>query len=129
MSYEHLLSIVSDHARTSIELAARATQATLETLAERIPAEESHTLRGCLPPSVARWVSTSNPADPFDLDEFLRRVADRESVDVETAEWHARAVLEAVASAVGVREYERLEAQLPEDFRPLFDVALAASRR
>lgn len=129
MSYEHLLFIVSEHACTSAERSERATQATLETLAERIPAAESHTLGERLPPTVARWVTTSNPADPFSLEEFLHRIADREGVDVETAEWHARAVLEAVVQAVGGGERERLEAQLSEDYWPLFDDALAVGWR
>lgn len=128
MSYEHLLFLVSEQARTSMERAERATRATLETLAERLPADGSRMLGERLPPNVARWVSTSNPADPFDFDEFLRRVADRESVDVETAEWHVRAVLDAVSLAIGPGECQRLEAQLSEDYRPLLDAALAAAR-
>ncbi len=129
MSYEDLLCVVSVQSCASSERAELATRATLETLAERIAAADSQALGERLPANVARWVATSNPADPFDLDEFLCRVADRESVDIETAEWHARAVLEAVALAIGEREYERLEAQLSEDYGALLQDVPAVVRR
>ena len=128
MSQEHLLSIVGRQACASSERAELATRATLETLAERIAPAESHALGENLPANVARWAVTSSPADPFDLEEFVCRVADRESTDVETAEWHARAVFEAVALALGELEYERLEAQLSEDYGVLLQDVSAVVR-
>ena len=82
------------------EAAERAAQATLQTLAERLPrGEAGHILRE-LPAEFVPWLHTETDAEAFDIDEFLDRVAQREDVDVETALLHARAVFFALGDAL-----------------------------
>src|SRR6185503_5789022 len=69
-----------------------------------------------LPEDLAAWLATDGAAEPFDVDEFLRRVALREGTNVETAERHARAVFVALWKAVGESELKDLTAQLSKDY-------------
>ncbi len=119
MNYEQFLIVVSQHARAGFGRAELATRATLETLAERIAAGDARDLAERLPPEPGPFIATTSPAEAFDADEFVRRVAEREDVDAETAEWHVQAVFEAVARAVGEDEYEDFVAELSKDYWPL----------
>jgi uncharacterized protein (DUF2267 family) len=113
------LTIVEQLAGIGRERAAQATRAVLETLGERIAAGEARDLAERLPPGLAPWIATTGRPEPFDVDEFLRRVAEREAVDAETAERHARAVFEALARAVTQKEFADTVAELPKDYAPL----------
>jgi uncharacterized protein (DUF2267 family) len=99
--------------------AERAARATLQTLAERLSAGEARDLAEQLPPELAAWLATNGPAEAFGVDEFLRRVAEREGVDPGTAERHAHAVFEALGRVVSEDEIDDMAAQLPSDFEPL----------
>jgi uncharacterized protein (DUF2267 family) len=72
-----------------------------------------------LPPEPAAWLATDGPAELFDVDEFVRRVAEREGVDPGTAERHAHAVFEALGRVVSEDEIDDMAAELPSDFEPL----------
>jgi uncharacterized protein (DUF2267 family) len=94
-----------------------ATEATLQTLAERIDRGEAADLVEQLPPEIGPFLHTGRGAEGFGLDEFLERVARREDApDLETARRHARAVLAALRRAVTDDEYADLVAELPRDF-------------
>jgi uncharacterized protein (DUF2267 family) len=99
--------------RPEAERAARA------TLAERLSAGEARDVAEQLPPEPAAWLATDGPAEPFAVDEFLRRVAEREGVDPSTAERHAHAVFEALGRVVSEDEIDDIAAELPSDFEPL----------
>jgi uncharacterized protein (DUF2267 family) len=99
--------------------AARATAATLATLAERLDRGEARDLAEELPPELAAWLATNTPADRFGVDEFIRRVAEREGVDAATAERDARAVFTALGYAVSPGELADAAAQLPQEFARL----------
>lgn len=119
MDYERFIDLVAHALGGDRELAERASRATLQTLAERITAGEARDLAAELPPELAPWLATGPRAEPFDVDELLRRVAEREGVDMVAAERHARAVLAALGQAVSAGELADLAAQLPEDYAPL----------
>jgi uncharacterized protein (DUF2267 family) len=119
MDYERFLTIVEQAAGIDRERAELAARATLQTLAERIAAGEARDLAEQLPPELAPWVGTTSAAERFDVGEFLRRVAEREGVDVAIAERHAGAVLGALGQAVGPRELDDVAAELPRDFARL----------
>jgi uncharacterized protein (DUF2267 family) len=108
------------------DLAERAARATLMTLAERLSPGQARDLLKQLPPEMKPWLYTERAAEGFDIDEFLRRVAEREGVDIETAERHARAVFSALGRAVSRDEIADMAAELPRGFAPL--VAEAQSR-
>jgi uncharacterized protein (DUF2267 family) len=101
------------------EAAGRAVRAVLETLAERIDAGEARDLAASLSPALAASLHTTTPAEGFDADEFVRRVAQREGVDVHTVERHVPIVLEALQRAAGDLEYRDMAAELPTDYARL----------
>jgi uncharacterized protein (DUF2267 family) len=119
ITQEQFVTTVAHAARIGFDRAERATEATLQTLAERIDAGEARDLAAELPDEVAPWLATTTPAERLDIDEFLRRVAEREGVDMETAERHAAAVFVALQRAVRPQEFADLSAELPKDFAPL----------
>jgi uncharacterized protein (DUF2267 family) len=122
ITQEQFIATVAHAARIGFGRAERATEATLETLAERIDAGEARDLAPELPDGVAPWLATITPAERLDIDEFLRRVAEREDVDIETAERHAAAVFIAIQRAVSPQEFTDLTAELPQEFAPLLPV-------
>jgi uncharacterized protein (DUF2267 family) len=116
---DEFLRTVEQLAGIGREPAARATRATLETLGERIVGGEADDIASQLPSGIARWIAGNGKAEPFDIDEFLRRIGKREGVDVETAERHARAVFEALHRAITPGEFADMVAELPKTFAPL----------
>ena len=122
--YERFLDLVQQLAHRSREDAERAARATLQTLAERISAGQARDLAEQLPPELAPWIATTGDAEAFDVDEFLRRVAEREGAEVARAERDARAVFAALGRSVRRRkEIDDLVSELPRNFGPLLDEA------
>jgi uncharacterized protein (DUF2267 family) len=115
---ERFLSTVERRLHTDRPGAQQAVAATLETLAERLSPGEVRDLVEQLPLDLSVWLLTDH-TEPFDVDEFLQRVAKRENVDIRTAEWHARTVLAVVREAIPPDEVADLLSDLPEDFRPI----------
>lgn len=62
----------------------------------------------------------SPAAEPFTVDDFLARIADKEGVAPATAEAHARALLSAVADAAPKGELLDTLEQLPREIREFF---------
>jgi uncharacterized protein (DUF2267 family) len=119
MDYEEFITIVGEAGGASREEAEHATRATLQTLAERIDRAQARDVAAELPPQVAPFMATVTPLEGFHIDEFIRRIAEREGVDAATAERHARAVLMAVARAISAKELSEVLSELPDDFAPL----------
>jgi uncharacterized protein (DUF2267 family) len=119
MEYDDFVGIVVREAGIEREQAECAARAVLETLAERIDAGEARDLASLLPPELAPWVATTSPAQRFDIDEFIRRVADRAGTDTPAAERLARMVFDALARAVGSDELADVAAELPKDYASL----------
>jgi uncharacterized protein (DUF2267 family) len=122
MSYEYeaFMTTVQQKAHLSRADAERATRATLETLAERLAAGEARDLAAELPDELAPWLATDTPAQPFDVSDFIRRVAAREgSEDLSAAQQHASAVFEALGRMVSRAEIDDMVAELPKDYEPL----------
>jgi uncharacterized protein (DUF2267 family) len=121
--HERFITTVEQKAGLARADAERAARATLETLAERLSAGEARDLAAQLPPELAPWLATHTGAEPFDVDEFMRRVAAREAADVGAAERHARAVFDALGRTVSRDEVADMAAELPKDFEPLIHEA------
>jgi uncharacterized protein (DUF2267 family) len=124
MDYEDLIATVGDRAHLARDDAERAVAATLQTLAERLSKGAldqglNRHLADQLPLELSPWLLTDAPPETFDADEFLRRVAAREGVDVHRAARDVRAVLAVLREAVSQRTFSELLADLPHDFRPL----------
>jgi uncharacterized protein (DUF2267 family) len=116
---DQFLTIVQEAAGISREEAERATRATLEVLGERIDAGEARQLAAELPDAIAPWVHTDSPAQAFGLEEFVRRVAEREGADPDLADDHVAAVFSALRRAVSRDELADVAAELPREFAPL----------
>lgn len=120
------LELVEETGGLTREEAERAVQATLRTLGERITRGEADDVAAFLPRELRKvLVSVPEPAEAFGLGEFLRRVAEREGVDRQTAQRHAEAVFVALGHAVAPGELRDMVAQLPKDFEPLLKAANA----
>jgi uncharacterized protein (DUF2267 family) len=119
VDHEAFIDVVRAAAALNRDGAERATRATLHTLAERIDRGEARDLAARLPPELAPCVATTTSAERFDVDELVRRVAQREGVDVPTAYRHARAVFDALARAVGPDELADVAAELSKDYAAL----------
>jgi uncharacterized protein (DUF2267 family) len=110
--------------------AERAIEATLRTLAERISGGEARDIAEFLPPEMRGWMlPTEERAEPFDRQEFIRRVAEREGVDPATADEHVRAVFQMLGFAVAPGELRDMASQLPKDFDDLLEAAGIGRRR
>jgi uncharacterized protein (DUF2267 family) len=98
----------------------RATEALLETLAERLAGGDVDDLISQLPVQLhgplKRGRSQAPDAVRMSLDKFLARVAEHEGVSPDEAREHARAVLTTLREAVEDKEFFDLNAQLPAEF-------------
>ncbi|MFB9831326.1 DUF2267 domain-containing protein [Actinoallomurus acaciae] len=116
MEYSGFLQITQSEAGGDSEETERAVRAVLTTLAERLSRDEARDLLQRLPVEIRPWLHTERSAERFDVGEFLRRVAEREGVDLESAERDARAVFAALREAVGHDEYADLTVRFPPDY-------------
>ena len=120
MEYEEIVAVVRQASGgIGSEAADRALQATLQTLAERLPRGEARHIVQELPAELKPWIHTETDAEAFDIDEFLVRAAKREETDVETALRHARAVFFALGDALSPEAVAHVAASLPQTFDPL----------
>jgi uncharacterized protein (DUF2267 family) len=121
MPLDEFLQWVVDRAGTDRDTALRATEAVLETLGERIAGGEVDDLVKELPPEfrpvLDGWRQyRSRPAQKMSLEEFVRRIAEREGVPVDVARVHARAVLNTIRDAVVAKEWHDIESELPRSY-------------
>jgi uncharacterized protein (DUF2267 family) len=121
MPLKEFLSRVADRAGIDEETARRASEAVLETLAERIAGGEVRDLMKELPPKLhspleAGAQRTQGKATPMSLEEFLSRVAEREGVSVDEARTHAHAVLVTLRDALVDKEFDDLTKELPNSY-------------
>src|SRR3954452_8067571 len=119
LDYERFITVVAEDAEIGFEAAERAARAVLETLGERIAQGEARDIAAQLPPELSPYIATNTPADGFDVDEFVRRIAERAGVDAATAERHARAVFTALSRALDRREHDQMATELSKDYWPL----------
>jgi len=110
---------VAKQAGVSEDLAARLTEATLRTFAERITAGEAEDLAARMPDGLGSYLrgGGEKPAN-YSYDDFMRLIAER-TVDRETAERAACGVLQAMHDVVGDQEFEDAMSQLPKYLQQL----------
>lgn len=128
MEYQEIIDATARSAGgLDSEAAERAVQATLRALAERLPGGEARRIQQELPAELKPLVDKQETATAaaFGIDEFLRKVAEREGADIETALRHTRGVFSMFGDALSPEALTHLEASLPQTFIPL----LAEARR
>jgi uncharacterized protein (DUF2267 family) len=121
---EALLDGVSDRTGLPPDAARKAANAVLETLAERIAAGEVDDLIALLPADVRPALEHGKrrgdgKAVRMSLDEFVRRVADREGTSAEAAREHTGAVLATLSDLLPDSEWRDVTVQLPNDYEAL----------
>jgi len=125
MKHDEFIGQVQHHARLNSRGAAeQATRATLETLSERLAGGEAKDLAAQLPQGIDVHLRSKRPEEAgerFSLEEFFRRVSQREGVDLPKAIYHARAVIEVLKEAISKGEMDDVRAQLPAEFDRLFE--------
>jgi uncharacterized protein (DUF2267 family) len=126
---ETFIAVVEHDAGVPREAAERAVRATLHTLAERLSGGEAEDIAEELPPELARFMHDGNKAEPFGVDEFIRRIAEREGVLPEQAVTHARAVFAALGRTLTPDELHDMTSELPRDFGDLLAVAIEAQAK
>lgn len=121
MRFEQFVGQVQHRARLGTEgEAVRAVRATLETLGERLFGGEADNLAAQLPQEVGHYLREPAASESFDLDEFFRRVSEREGEDLPEAAYHARVVIEVLREAVSPGLIDKVLDQLPEEYDKLF---------
>ena len=123
MQFDPFLGQVQARARLADrQQALSATRATLQTLAERLDPGEAGDFAAQLPRELGDIVRQSaRGPERFDLDEFIRRVSEREGVDRPAGTYHARVVIEVLGEAISAGELRDIRGQLPAEFDPLFE--------
>jgi uncharacterized protein (DUF2267 family) len=106
------------------EMAEILTRATLQVLSERISGGEARDLARQLPAEFDEALRPEHEkAEPFDLEVFVQRVADRALVDFDAARAGVRAVFQTLREAVTGDEFEDVLAQLPREYTQLLEAA------
>jgi uncharacterized protein (DUF2267 family) len=102
----------------STERAEKVTRATLSVLGERLAGGEPGDLASQLPPEIADALRSQSPGESFDVDEFYRRVADREGTGCTPgqAREHAMAVMSTVVDTVTPGQRDDVASQLPAGY-------------
>jgi uncharacterized protein (DUF2267 family) len=101
------------------ERAELAIRATLQSLAERIASGEARDLAEELSDELAPLVATTSDAEHFDVDEFVRRLADRTGHSVEQARDDVRSLMVTLREALGDDEFFDVAVQLPREYDPV----------
>jgi uncharacterized protein (DUF2267 family) len=123
MDYDRFIGHVQHRARLgTFEDAVTATRATLETLGRRLAGGAPGNLAAQLPKEIGRYLTEQEgQQESFSLDEFFDRVCKEEGVDLPESVHHARVVIEVLKEAVGDDTFNKLRAQLPDDWNRLFE--------
>jgi uncharacterized protein (DUF2267 family) len=123
MKYDEFIKHVQTVAQlSSREEAERATKATLEAIKERIVGNEGKDLASQLPKEIGQYLRGREGEDGqhFPVEEFIKRVSEKEGVDKTTAVNHARAVFSVLQDAVSPGEFADVRANFSDDYAQLF---------
>ncbi|MCU1512469.1 MAG: hypothetical protein JWO34_2309 [Arthrobacter sp.] len=121
MQFDQFVDLVAKRANVPPSRAQTLTYDALRTLAERISGGEARDLAAQLPAELQPMLSelVAATAEDFAVDEFVRRVAERASVDGDVAREAARAVMLTLREAVTPGEWDEVTAQLSADYSEL----------
>ena len=121
MKYDQFMGMVQSKAKlASTEEAIKVTKATLQTLGERLYGGEPKDLASQLPKEIGAFIQ-GDKTEKFGLDEFFRRVSEREGSELPDAIYHSRVVIEVVKEAVSKGEIDDIKQQLPPEYDRLFE--------
>lgn len=126
MNYHEFSQLIARRGRiTRSEDVSRAIQATLETLAECLPAQQVKILASRLPNEAAMYLDTpAGKKEEYSIHEFFERISDRSHVEKPVAIQRAWAVLSVVEQQLSLEEFNNLRAALPKQYERLFEFAV-----
>jgi uncharacterized protein (DUF2267 family) len=117
MKYPEFIATVAKRSGLPRAEAEAVTRATLQTLGERITGVEARDLAGQLPKELQDDLGqTTEEAEPFGMDEFVRRVGKRAQAAPLDASDGVAAVFQTAEEAAGYGRFDDVMAQLPEEF-------------
>ncbi|MBW4563479.1 MAG: DUF2267 domain-containing protein [Mojavia pulchra JT2-VF2] len=126
MEYNEFITHVQSLAQSnSREEAERATRATLETIKERIAGDEVQELAAQLPQELGNYLRgrDEEPAQSFNLQEFIARTSQKENIEPTTTAIHVRAVFAVLQNAVSPEKFAAFHSHLSHDYEQLFDTS------
>jgi len=122
MQYDEFIERVQERAHLeSLEEAVRATEATLETLGERLylhRTERRH-LASQLSKELEEYLLKRRGSGHYLLEDFYNRVSARMDVGYPHAVNRARAVMAVLREAVASGEWEHIQSELPDEYGEL----------
>jgi uncharacterized protein (DUF2267 family) len=120
MKHDELVKRIAERAEVSRSDARSAAESTLAVLAERLDAGGAADLAAQVPDELT-WALRNASREPgsFSSDEFVRRVAEHESIAPNDADKRVRAVFATLQDAVSAGELEHVLSQLPTDYLEL----------
>lgn len=120
MKFDQFIDLVAQRSNLDQVRARVLTDATLQTLSERITGGEARDLAAQLPKELKASLEFSQePAEAFSVDEFVRRVAERAGLDENAARDGARVVMVTIREAVTGGEWDDITSQLPGEYSEL----------
>jgi uncharacterized protein (DUF2267 family) len=123
MEYNEFITHVQSLAQSnSREEAERATRATLETITQRIPGDEFKEVAAELPQELAQSLQRREGeiSEPFNLQEFISRVSQRENIEPTTTVIHVRAVFAVLQNAINPDKFSKFHNYFDHDYEELF---------
>lgn len=130
MKYDEFIKNVQAVAQLDTRAdAERATQATLETIKERIVGDEAKDLASQLPAQLAQYLHgrEGQVGDHFKLEEFIRRVSEKEGLEPSVAFIHARAVFSVLQDAVTPGEFADVRHNFSDDYDEIFASGISSA--
>jgi uncharacterized protein (DUF2267 family) len=108
---------VAEHTGVAEDRAVALTEATLGTLAARLSGGEAADLAERVPEEFRPLlIRGQEDAEPLSFDDFAARVAEQAGVPADVARRGVGAVLQAMHTTTGQREFDEFMAQLPKEF-------------
>ena len=129
VSHDEFVERVASRSGLTTAEAAQATEAVLATLAERITRKERRVLALHVPRQLRpAFKAGAWRKEAFPLEEFLRRVAERQDAPATSARESTQAVMSMLAEVVAKGEMDYLRAQLSPDYEAVLPDGDEAAR-
>ena len=121
MQYDEFITRVQEEAELEDRAEAEAiTEATLETLSERLTRMERRNVIAELPDELKEFLWKREETTRFLLDEFYNRVAARADLRAPEAVHRSQAVMTVLMEAISAGQINAVLKELPEEFEELF---------
>ncbi|MFB6137784.1 MAG: DUF2267 domain-containing protein [Halobacteriaceae archaeon] len=126
MEYAEFESRVAQRAGIPVDEVEAAAEATLATLSERLPDDESRAVAEQLPEPASTFLTAADGRQSFGYDEYLARVGERmddaTGVERAAAERRAQTVVAVLLDAADSETTDDLLSYLSPDYEPLLEL-------